>query len=173
MPNPAAALNKACRALAHRLLLRIKEKGQTYEMASEIHLRIALLLGRAEKTPKKPREASEHFIGMIEAQCSLILPMGILGELKRGRSSDEIRESYPKYETSLSEGWEECLLNLREVAGLAVPMTVFKRDRVRWIRHWRSLYHLPSSEPKKMRKDVIKAAKKRYPGINLEEITSL
>ena len=165
-------ISSRCRAIAKRLLLLIEKNGQTYETALEIDRRIGLLFCKDDGTWGE----NESYCGLIEAKCSLILPMLITLAQRSGDTPEQIREHFPRWETSLPAGWAECLMVLREVSGLQ-PLQVFVRDRQMDVRRWRYLIECnvrSAAEgkvyPPHTNEEIIALAKKRYPDLDVAEI---
>ena len=150
-------------------------------MAGVIYQRIdSFLCKRPNGKVGEEWDKNIHYLGLIEARGSLMLPMHIMRYQKEGRTPEEIRVDFPKYETSLPNGWEECLLNLNEVAGLVKPNRFLERDRAQWIRHWKYLWECNRRNEAKREvypgntatdEAIFKVAKEKYPDIDLKEIT--
>ena len=172
---------RRCQELARRLLKLIEENGQTLKVAHEIDLLIERLLCEKPKgAARKEWDENVYYLGLIEAKGALVLPAWILYYQQEGRSPEEIRESFPKYEMSLSEGWAKCLLALGEIAGDVKPNRFWERDRAKWIRHWRSLWECNRRNeaaglfyPENTATDeaIIQTALEEYPDLDLKEIT--
>lgn len=65
------------------------------------------------------------------------------------------------------EHWSELETVLPELEG-EVPSQSLARDRAQWIWHWRSLWPRANET---LRADILKTAKKRYPDMDLSEIS--
>ncbi len=76
---------------------------------------------------------------------------------------------YPKDFSAKSkeQAWSDLREILKELSG-EIPIKTWERERVRWIEHWKHLYHRGDNV---MKKDIIKVAKKKYPDLDLAAIT--
>ena len=77
-------------------------------------------------------------------------------------------DGWAKPESRLAEGWQEVREILEELAGIR-PIRTHEREREDWVSMWHGLY---SRGDAVMKEEVLKAARKRYPDLDLSLITN-